>query len=69
MVTDTTLEPQRSPVNLRHLMATQSLGLFFTSLKLPPLTLAHRVGHLNFRVLFYAALLIGGYPLLEYPSR
>ena len=69
MVTDTTLEPQRSPVNLRPLMATQSLGLFFTSLKLPPLTLAHRVGHLNFRVLFYAALLIGGYPLLDYPSR
>jgi len=41
VVTDTTLEPQGSLVYLRHLMATQSLGLFFTSIKLPPLTLAH----------------------------
>jgi hypothetical protein len=55
VVTDTTFEPQESPVQLHHLMATQSLGLFFTSLKLPPLTRADRVGHLNFRVLFYGA--------------
>ncbi len=50
-------------------MATQSLGLFFTSLKLPSLTQERRVGYWNFRVLSGVASLTDGHPLKEYPSQ
>ncbi len=51
VVTDTIREHRVVPFIRGHLMATQSLDLFYTNLQLPSLTIAHRVGHVNFRVL------------------